>query len=856
MSDFLINHAIAHVWCDPEQDFQHIFQPTRISDPRGVMGSTNLLWSSITLPTPTDRYHVYQLGQVYPASLGLVATPGAWVSLDRVCQEKYVFAQVYTADGLLFPLTESYLMQAKDKTLVLAVKEQPQIAPLKTTPLYFRFYSNAYFGSLRSASAPKAIKVGFYRFTNVNDAVSFQNAYIVQKAKPGFTAAFYNGQYVDGFLPMSMKLGDTVEWIYDSSVKRVVDFPIRELSTFDSILDAKRKYLLHYEGAQTDEPIIDYRDDCDVYLYKPQSDINNVFVGAYFHKNQNDAFRQVTHRDYSVGVPYVDAYLTSRPSWGDVNGLTIRLVVRHSGFERPLVYEAHAIHELYKLPEPALSNAFLGVDSNVDVWKAANLESSAYITIMDAKLTRNVTEPLVDTAYGYDAISRLIGDSPLLVPAPGAGYLDLPPALQTQSSIFEYDSQGHLIGWYPHALGNQYTPVYPGTALIEGVVGYAGTLTDSYFNTQDVLINPLYNYRYYKAPLVNGQVQANGWTDVTGDTTQVMIVNGKAHWFVNPTQWATLVRSDLTPLVYDLTLSPSNGLLKFSVTETVHQGAATVSGPMMVPPGQLDIWLNGCALIENIDYYVTWPQVVLVNKAFLNPGLTQAITVRATGFCNSDLTRPVADEASFLRWNALSHNDRFNIRDSKVVRIVANGRVFHRSQVAFSEDGANASISVVPNGSPYQVTQSIVPTRQYTDSDTYTLLTTQRQTDTAVENYLSLMIPDTTPPEVDIIPEKYPVFSPFASTIINDVVNGVILMLDYMGQYSDQDVRNRLQSYLYLLDYEPLLRDYDGLHVVVEPHNHTEILGVTFYQWQFISRALHIYLNDKLDLSNWLKVQM
>src|SRR6202012_4271130 len=107
---------------------------------------------------------------------------------------------------------------------------------------------------------------------------------------------------------------------------------------FDSILDLKRKYLLHYTGAQAGDVSIDYCDDCDLYLVKPSpTDPNNPFSVILFHKNQPDAMRQITHRDYSVAIPYVAAYLTSQPTWGSINELSLRLVIRNAGFDRPLV---------------------------------------------------------------------------------------------------------------------------------------------------------------------------------------------------------------------------------------------------------------------------------------------------------------------------------------------------------------------------------------------------------------------------------------------------------------------------------------------------------------------------------------
>src|SRR6202012_4767148 len=94
-SNFLIQQAIQNVWCSPRQDFQHIFQPRRITDEQGVSNFFDTRWRTIQLPTQGDKYHVYQIGQVDPEALGLEATMSAWTNLSTVMQLRKVFIQVY-----------------------------------------------------------------------------------------------------------------------------------------------------------------------------------------------------------------------------------------------------------------------------------------------------------------------------------------------------------------------------------------------------------------------------------------------------------------------------------------------------------------------------------------------------------------------------------------------------------------------------------------------------------------------------------------------------------------------------------------------------------------------------------------
>lgn len=835
-------------------DFEHIFEPARITTSTGVMGECTVLWRTVQLPTPTDRYHVYTLGQVNPQSLGLVALTSRWMTLADAMAQRLTYVQIYTAEGLLFPVTQSYIMYTRDRTLILAVREQPIIASLITTPLFFRFYTNAFFGSRRSDGQINNIQALFYRHTDVNSALAYQHQVNLLAAKPGYTTLTKNGQYINGFVPSALQIGDILEAVYDSSVKKVVDFNLTDLQTFESIRDAKQKYLLHYSDPQASAISIDYRDDCDLWLIKKNPiQTGTAWQGIYFHKNNDDAFRQVTHRDYAVCVPYVAAYMTNQPTWTDLSELTLRLVIRDAGFERPLVPEANQIHELYKLPDELIQKAMLGIDSTVSNWTAAVLENSKYIDIMDANLGA-VTLPMVESAYGYNAIATVLAMTPTLVDV--RGYISLPVALQNGATMYEYDANGVLLGWYPHVAGAEYSPVYAGCKLVEGWVGPGSQVLPQVMNMSGMPVQAGYSYRYYIALLLpSGNIDNTTWQDVTGDSSKWTIVNGKVQWLVDPAIYATCVKSDASHLVYTLQLAPANGLLQFSIGAQVTYPSGVQYQPLSIPVGQLDLFLNGHALIENLDYFVQWPQVVVVNKAYLAVGSpTQSLTIRASGFCRSTMKRPPVAEYGFLRWGVLSHNQTFNVRDAHVQRVVANGRTFAKSQLVFAEDMPNIGLPAVPNGSPYQVQDIVVPLRNFTDKDTYAMLTPAQSVDQNVSDYLTLKIPEVIPTQVDIISDLYSIYSPFASTIIHDMVNGLLSMDRFQGQYSDRDIKQALANYTYLLNFDPTQKAMDLTHVAIHPTNLLTTLTLNIYQWKFISRAIQIYLNGQVDLTKFVTI--
>lgn len=858
MYDFLINHAITNVWCTPQQDDQVVFAPQRISGPRGVIGTVNVLWESLPLPDTTSTYHVYQIGQVAPGLLDLLPDSGIWRLVAENMKDNNLIADVYLINGIQLPRIETYLLVNSDKNVLLAIKDQKPLVDLTQSQLFLRLYSNAYFSSSRDPASPDKVDIYGARITDTTVTLDLQRKYQDFQAMPGLTCAYVNGMLVDTFNPFVVPVGQVVEFVYDSSVKRVVEFPVEDLQTFTSVLDGKFKYLLHYPGLG--DNIIDYLDDVDVYLIN-----RNVpgpipaFQGVYYHKNNIDAFRQVTHKDYSICVPYVVGYAKSVPGWNDPNQLTVRLHIRNSGYSRSLVGDVNRILDLYKLPENRLTEAMLGVNATLPNWQAENLENSPYTKLMGIPNSSDIDINLVQAAYGYGTISRVLGDSPIQVQNEGgAKYIDVPYGLQSGCTMFEYDSNGILLGFYSHPIGYIYQTVNASCAWVEGISGNGSAQLSTSHNGQGQILDPNQSYRFYICNLVGGQPSGN-WQDVTGDNTKYTVSNNVVTWTIDFTQYTTQVRDDLNFLAYNYQSTPSDGLFIFSITSTEQWNGTYVNGVMSVPPGQITLYLNGHALVEDLDYFVTWPKVCVVNTSYLlynedGSLAQQTVTVVGTGFCNSDLSRQSYTDTGFVSYNVLSRNNYFNLRDDKVLKIAVNGGIYPRELLEFSEDYPASGMINIPNGVPYAISRVIVPTIDNTNQNTYSLFNADQPVDTAVEQYMTQYMQDTTESNPDEIPQLYGIYSPFCAKILYDLLNGVIDISPFTGQYSDIAVKTALAGYEYLLAYEPTYKDLDTAHVIVYPHNRNTVITLNIYQYNFLSRAVDVYLNDKVDLSHFIDI--
>jgi len=853
--NYLEDHARKNVWFDPSEDDQSIVKPFKLTGYRGVINSLKIQWTTVAMPTTADRYHVYQIGQENPMLLGFFPYKQTWTKISDVCEQMKMIVDLYSANGIQLPRTLSYYQVMENKNLIIAVKEQPGIDfSQDTEDLYMRVYSNVYFGSERADTSTTGnyIKVAGGLMGDNAAILALQSLNISYAALPGYVYAFVNGFKVSNIDMITTTVGDIAEIVFDSSIYTVKEWQIKDLSTFNSTLDGKYKYILHYTGAG--ELDIDYQADIDVFIYLKDS--NGRHKGVFFNKNNVDAMRQLTHRDYSLCVPYVLAYADARLEWTQPQELYIALHIRHSANARTLVYNSNRIHELYKLTDADISGALAGINAVVPVWTADALESSGYTEIMRQTLL-GVTSTLVEKAYGYNSISQILANTPSFTQvSSGSKMFALPYGLMNQSVGYEYDVNGKLLGWATHVNGGTYTARYFDAALVEMITGTFDTLLDETYGVATQTLDPSANYRMYTCPIVSGQ-PTNVWTDVTGSANYTVVSN-QLTWLVNSASFYTLVRSDKTFLGYSLDLYANNGSLEFSLVHQQYRGSTIESWVMQIPMGELAIWVNGYPLIENIDYIVQFPRIVIINKQFLvNPdSATQHVDIRFTGFCAADMSRTPIEDYGFVINGLLSKNGKFNIRDDKVLRIVAGGALYDRSELKFSEDNTGVAIDAL-NGVPYQITDIIPPFRGLTDQTNYELRVPALVIDKEIEDYLTTKLPE--PPLISPSPilTLYQLYSPFCSRIISDLKNGYLTDDRIIGkQYTDAVVRDICSPYEYLLAYDPT---QDALYpdenfTVIHPTDLFVTVELQAFMYVFMMRVVTIYTQNRVNLSHFVQI--
>ena len=872
MGRYLIVYAIQNTWCNPGQDNQLIIKPQRITPRDGVYTNFKVMRRVLQLPTKHGLYHIFQIGATHPTLLGLIGVYRPWLDADWLpfsdaMNLSSMLCNIYVDKGVELPRFETYYSYNTRNTLLIAVKANPKFpVDLTKEDIYLRVYSNAYFGRTDVQHVIPKIHTEGRTIKSLADSEAISQSFSNYSVKTGLTYAFINGVYCNDLTTNMLSINDTVEIVYDSSVAKTVIFPVLGLKVFRSTLDTMNKYVLHYPDDHTNQ--IEFLDDIDFYvLHRPEL---GKYKGLYYHKNQQKAVRMLTHRDYSISVDY---YVTLgeklKDLFGDtftLNDFYIQLNIRKSGYNRPIVFEDLRIKELYKLPDSDIVDAINSVNANVWFWKAEDLETSYYTEIMRQHY-ENITETMAKNAYGYNAISKLIGDTPQLVDMTASPrQVTLPKVLSERSTVFEYDTNGYLIGVHTHTTDSTYEPRSLNCRLVEAISGIGtyrpnvlfSPIPNPYPTPITITLPPDCDYRVYKCYLtVDGP--NNEWVDVT-DSGDYEVINNVLTWTAYDPNSYVMVRTDRTFLYYELSFVPVDGNLRFTLSEEVFIDGEYVNHAMPVPLGELDIFLNGKSLVPNVDYFFHFPEVTIVNKEYLtaNPNSTaQTIGVRYCGFSDSQLRPRSYEEIGFIDHKLLSSNNRYDIRDDRVLRIVVDGSVYDRSELKFRETDNGVEIPDASNGKPYCIRDIVVPISTVVDGDTYTMRELSRDKDKIISDYLTPRLPPPDFETLNVIEERYQIFSPFICKIIFLLINEVITTASLMATLTDNDVLAKCQPYEDWLPFDPIYGDNhpsEG-YVIIHPLNINATVELNLFQYRFLLRVVKLYAGNLVDLSTFIQLK-
>ena len=848
----LVQAALTEIWSTPDSTNQVILELPRLTPDGGVLHTYSILRDNYTLPNQTSFFHLYMIGGWHPTLVNLFDVRDSWELVSDACNAISMVANIYTSLGVEIPRTRTwYYVNSVDNNIILAVEKNSNLPySFDNDTVYLRTYRNPYFANPAYSNVAQ-LHVGGGLMTGTTDIASLIaeiNAIQTSSSYLGGLYFFINGRKVGSITTSNTTVGAVAEYVYDSSIYKAVDFHVSSLPAFMSTMDSKNKYLLH---ASTNwDGQIDYQDNIDMYLIDATTQ-----VGYYVHKNAADTLRQVTFRDYAVATEYLQAYYNS---FADVNGnlvvgnLYLRLHVRYDGVPQTPTEDAQRLHYLLQLTDAEQVGAMVGPNANLTAWNAATLEQCAYTALMRAKRTQ-VTLTLAEQAFGYSAANiRLAPNLQATHAAGGFQQVNVPTAFSQSSyaaTAYEYDTNGVLLGYYRISAGTAlYTCTNNTARMVEFIAGTFTTTLDEIYGENPVTMTPGNNYRFYMRTVANGAPNS-AWMDVTG-TSAYTITNGVAHW-PNAGNSNRLARSDKTFLAYDVTLNPSDGVLQHTLRYTPGGGAST---NVPVPLGELDLWLNGHALVPGIDFFFAFPTLTIVSKAYLvNAPGPQKLSVRYTGFCKSDMTSQKVEEVGYV-WNGVVGMDHARtVHYSKSERVIVGGATMLPSNVSYLENVVSGSL---PNGAPYAIREYLNPLNGLIDLDPYAYYATDLATDQGVSAYLTLQLGNPGSSPLNPIVSKYHLFSPFLCKMLYALLNANITGSQISGTYSDDAVRTLCAPYTYLLSSDPITAGNppDQRYTIIDPHWLGTIVPVTADGYRFLNNVVRIYANGLVSLSASLSI--
>jgi hypothetical protein len=843
MENWLVTHALENVWCKPYNDFRWLISPTRITKETGELYGVNSQGYSVRLPKMDTWFHVFHLGKLNHDAIGIEYLFDQWIRIDRLVNHWGVLVKLYNELGRTFPLSYAWLRKQPNGNVLICLEMVTNQADFSHERLFVRFY-NSYFTKTESFNSDYASSVTGNVVRSDPVRTDMVNLFQSLQQRAGEPIAYVNGWEVDVLTKDDIKMWDFVEVVYDGLAESIHYFDIKDLLSFYSDLDGKRKYLLH-PPKQLDT--IKFINDIEVSVLEGN-------YGVHYHQHRADSFRQVTHNDYSLDTSRISTYVENSDLFSDSTNMTLKVTVHRSGMDRPIIWEDNRIHELYKLSDNDIVKSMAGMDSHIPEWRASHLEQSAYNRIM-ASSYQSIDNQIATDCYGYNAIARYSSGSPVYTEVVGGELVaKLSPFHARKCTAFEYNSDGHLLGYYHHTgkVDAYYRCQHQNCHLVETVEGHGGKVLDIIESNEPYVPEHGVNYRVYTNKLLSGTPSFE-YEDITDSDKYGKDESGKLIWNLDLTRRLPVIWTDKTFLLYEFDHDIYDGHIKFSIDHWTDENNYR---PLKMEPETLEIWLNRRFLVEGVDYHVVWPQVVICNKKYLEGTGDERHNVNIVVRCRGLADKRRIPKTGFVVNGLLSNNSVYDVRDDKPLHISMGGSVCHRGEIMFRED-AHVGATDKYNGLPYSVNDPTVPLRGLTVSDTYDIRDKSRDLDGRIEDYLTNKLP--TPPDIEHNPsgQWHTLFSPIMNKIIHDMINGHLEPVadDELYYISTRQFDTLMEPYMYLLDYEPALSGIDLRYVHIAPHDNDDVIALTPIKLALVERLNDRYLDNRVNLTKHLRVE-
>lgn len=855
--DYACRFALTKMWGNPKLNQQYQLKMSRISPPQGELDNFVYMDRFRLTPEENTLFQIFSLGGYHPGFWGMFGKSiqndpnDRWINIADITNFKGLQVDIYNSKGYQYPKPICWVMFCYDQVTLIAIEVDRRYETTKD--MYLRCYST----DLEIPKGKPAVdNVEAYLSTNGTfngemDLGKLYASYQAWNAGPGLTSVFVNGLLHPGFPSMAnLRIGDDISIVHDPIINKIETYSLNNLENYYSTLDKKRKLIIHPPRDNTDWGYR-YYDDTDFYL------VDQNGYGLYFHRNNADAVRQLTHRDYSVSSDYIDYLAKQHPKLVAAqlaNKLFLKVVYRKTKWNFQLQSESNRMHYLYHLDDARIVGAMAGVNSTVPEWTGPGLETcftntllNAYFQDIDLDLTRKTLGYNGATLALSKSVHRLSFDTPNAV-YPTA--ISVPPSYNKSATVYEYDANGVLISSYLITNSTLLKARNENCALVEFIQGAGGNKLNFVMSRSNVPLTTKQSYRVFTADFSTDNNKPSGdWTDVTGKS-DYRVVNGEIVWNFGASPKIGLVLFNDKFISYQQTVDHIDRNLEIQLTLDPSQ-QTTVNN---IKLAQVDLFLNGYSLTENVDYINNYPNFHIFNKQFIKSG-AQVVTVRAYGLIDQAEAPKNESELGFVIAGAIGNNTRYNLRDDRVTRTVIGGRLFPTEEVPSLETTAGNKPWDTLNGMPYSVRHQYIPNLYVKANDDYYGYKTSREIDLRVCDYLTrygvkekVSVPAT-------ITDKYRLYSPLMNVISMAFVNNIITIVPPTnGGYSEQYVADTIRNYLPWFKFDPYGLKLDPRYITIHPHNSLTLLTINANHFIFLQAVNRYYFNNEIPLEGFYGV--
>lgn len=854
MPSAVVNFARDHIYKAVSQDSQYHFKLVKMQRPnitsRVVCDIYNV---RKYMPDEVNHYYVYAIGQVSVNLFNLLRPDhewykDTWVNFADDANNRNINITLYTQEGRVVPKQFCYYSFIDEKSIVIIVKSDPSYRTLfkYDTIKYVRFYTNAYFSSLEFNSLPNPIGLRYESMwvRNNTDKAYLQNKINILKSNNGGDVeVFVNGYYRDR-VDLNIADNSYVEYLYDQSIIDKTSFNISDCTTYLSPLDNLNKYLIYYN--ETSELYMKFFDDYDFFVRT--SGLNNN-QGLYYYKHNESSCRMVTDKDYGVNVTYVNnhAQVLNDLFNNATQSKVIDVYRRKSGRMESLIYSSLKLHELYKVPFPLQKNVLNNNGWTIEDLRADNLEASDYFRLANAKGLNEVTNSLSVSALGYDSICYYFAYN---VFKTSSTAIDVPLLYQEPSTVFEYETNGELIGYYlttgPVYLKNNSNAYY-----YEFLYGQPKDHLPALVNATSSITLTHPEFKLYKA-LFSGLSQITAWQEVTNYTVNnnvLTVASGQA-------DEKLFILYYNEPIIYDIDVDINDGLMYFPLTFNQDRGNGIQNYIADIAFENIEFYLNNNKLTIGLDYFMDFPYVNIVNKKFLTySNSLQHVQIRMYGPTLDKSRINEIENSGFVNHDVLSRNHKYDLRDDRVLTFYIDGKIRDRASLKFAETDNIVRTAAANNGLPYIVKQPYIPIKTISSVETESIFNQYKEKNKRFSDFFTQIMPEPSIDEFNVIADKTYIFSPTLSKIIFDVLEGVIPRSLYTTPYNDNTIIQLIESnYKGILNTDPIKFNLPERLVEIHPHLGNTIINLDLYQYRFINNVKRVILASMVNFSGYINI--